>query len=193
MVKKNIKSPKDQEDFSLLCSFEIPGNPATKKNSSRIIMARAGKRRIPRIIPSAQFMRYEKHCKDICTASWASKGNSPIDYGVMIRIEVWLNAWRIPDHVGILQSLGDIFQKYKIVADDKYIQWTDYNLETKEIDQWFKGVDKENPRVNVFIYRYRSTTEKYDDMKAEKLEIAASKPRRSATTTKKRCNQKGKN
>lgn len=173
MPKKKIESKtiKEKDNFSLLCSFTIPGNPATKKNSSRIIMTRIGRRRIPRIIPSAQFVRYEKHCKPFCQNVWELLGNEPINFGIIIRIEVWLNAWRIPDHVGILQSLGDIFQKYKIISDDKYIQWSDYNLETKQIETWLKGVDKENPRVNVYIYRYRHTTEEYDNLKLEKINI----------------------
>lgn len=147
------------KDFDLIINFTIPGHPATKKNSNRIIWTKVAGRRLPKVIPSKQYYTYEKSCKPHITSFWKE---APIDYGVLIRIKVWLSAWRIPDHVGILQSLGDIFQTCKFIKDDKYIQWTDYNFETKEIDQWFAGVDKENPRVEVWVYRYKTTSEIYE-------------------------------
>ena len=181
----STKDFKNAPDRTLICSFVIPGHPATKKNSNQIIWVKTGRRRLPKVIPSSQYTKYEKHCKEYCYNAWKNQKNTPIDFGIAIRIKVWLSAWRLPDHVGILQSLGDIFQKWNIIADDKYIQWTDYNFDTKDTDMWLAGVDKENPRVEVFIYRYRHTVEHYDDIKAEKAEKIANKSSAKKTATKK--------
>jgi hypothetical protein len=116
----------------------------------------------PRLIPSKLYVKYEKACQGICESIWKLKNNLPINFGVAIRIKVWINSWRIPDHVGILQALGDIFQHWDIVLDDKYIHWTDVDYETGEYAHWFQGVDKISPRVEVFIYRYRHPVEEFE-------------------------------
>ena len=144
--------------------FTIPGNPVTKKTHQRIM--RVGG--YPRIFPSKQYEEYEKYCKPFCLDIWKNQGNSPIKQGVAIKIKVWLSRWIIPDHVGILQSIGDILQKWEVVDDDKYIHWTDYHPETGEREHWFHGVDKENPRIEITIYRYKHLYEDYCDDKEKK-------------------------
>ena len=77
------------------------------------------------------------------------------------QIKVWLSRWILPDHVGILQSIGDILQKWEVVDDDKYIHWTDLNPENNEREHWFQGIDKENPRIEINIYRFKHLYEDY--------------------------------
>jgi hypothetical protein len=67
-----------------------------------------------------------------------------------------------------LQSIGDILQKWEVVDDDKYIHWTDYDPETGEREHWFHGVDKENPRIEIVIYRYKHLYEDYCEDKEKK-------------------------
>jgi hypothetical protein len=151
---------KDKPDGELLAQFVIPGPPRTKKNSP--IIVNRGRPR-PVLLPSKQFKEFEAHCKDYCKEVW--EGNDPIDYGVAIRVEVTLEKHIYPDHVGILQSLGDIFQTWKIVDDDKWIVWTDYAYEEEKVKPWLIGKDKDNPHTVVTIYRLRTALEEYQDSK----------------------------
>lgn len=159
-------------DKELLCHFVVSGQPATKKNSSRIIWVK----KFPRVIPSKQFVAYEKQCQPYCEDACNKLHNQIINFGVAIRIKVWIKKWQLPDHVGILQSIGDIFQKYGVVADDKYIHWTDCDFLTGQHEHWFMGVDKENPRIEVWMYRFKHPIEDYE---------ASKKPVKPRTTVKK--------
>jgi len=135
-------------DNTMLCQFTINGRPATKKTHQTAFVSKG--RMI--VLPSKQFKAYEKYCKDICESIW---NKDPIDCGVSIHVRIYLDNWCIGDHVGYLQALGDIFEKYKIIADDKFIHWTD------DGKHWFGGVDKEHPRVEVTIRRFRHPYEDY--------------------------------
>ena len=178
----SLSDLKKLEDKKLICSFTIFGQPATKKNSSRIIYA--GGR--PRVIPSKQYMTYEKSCQPSCEEAWKNKGNDPINFGISIRIKVWISRWQIPDHVGILQSLGDILQHWKVISDDKYIHWTDLNYETNLPEHWLQGKDAENPRVEIYIYRFTHPVEAYDENKKPVKKNAASKSKKSTTSKAKK-------
>lgn len=153
-----------------LLRFTIPGNPVTKKTHQRIM--RVGG--YPRIFPSKQYEEYEKYCKSYCLDIWKNTGKDPIKYGVAIQIKVWLSRWILPDHVGILQSIGDILEKWGVVENDKYIHWTDFDPSTGERHHWFQGIDKDNPRIEILIFRYKHLYEDYteerDNLEAAKLE-----------------------
>jgi Holliday junction resolvase RusA-like endonuclease len=153
-----------------LLRFTIPGNPVTKKTHQRIM--RVGG--YPRIFPSKQYEEYEKYCKQFCLDVWKNQGKDPMKYGVAIKIKVWLSRWILPDHVGILQSIGDILEKWGVIENDKYIHWTDFDPSTGEREHWFQGIDKENPRIEILIFRYKHLYEDYteekDTKEAAKLE-----------------------
>lgn len=125
------------QENEIIYNIIIPGRPATKKTHNRIIYIK----KIPRLIPSPQFVKYEKSClkilKDI-------KDKDPINFGIAVELNIWLDNWRVGDHVGYLQSIGDILEKAKIIENDKWIFWKNKN-------HWLKGVDKENPRVEIII------------------------------------------
>ena len=105
---------------------------------------------------------------------WKNQGKDPMKYGVAIKIKVWLSRWILPDHVGILQSIGDILEKWSVIENDKYIHWTDFDPSTGQREHWFQGIDKENPRIEILIFRYKHLYEDYteekDTKEAAKLE-----------------------
>ncbi len=135
-------------DNTELLKFTIPGRPSTKKTHQQIIYVKGS----PRVIPSKQFATYEKICKEFCEKAWCKP---PMDFGVSIHIRVYLDTWSIGDHVGYMQSLGDILEKHKVIANDKFIHWTD------DGEHWFGGVDKNNPRCEITISRFRHPYEEY--------------------------------
>ena len=146
------------DDNTLLCSFTIDGRPATKKTHQNAFISKG--RTI--VLPSKQYTKYEKLCKTKCEEVWKEQGKIPMDYGVSIVMHIWLDNWSIGDHCGYMQSLGDIFEKHGIVADDKFIHWADDGT------HWFGGVDKECPRVEVVIKRFRHPYEEYRRSKLPK-------------------------
>lgn len=144
-------------DNTMLLKFTIPGRPATKKTHQQVIYV-AGS---PRVIPSAQYNKYEKLCKDFCAAAWSEKGMPPMDFGVLIEMRIYLDTWSIGDHVGYMQAIGDILEKHKVIANDKFIHWGDDGV------HWFGGVDKDNPRCEIVIKRFRHPYEAYRKDKEE--------------------------
>lgn len=187
----SLSELKKLKNKTLICNFTIFGQPATKKNSSRIIWAN---KRL-RVVPSKQYITYEKNCQSACEEAWTSKGNDPINFGVSIRIKVWISRWQIPDHVGILQALGDILQHWKVMSDDKYIHWTDLNYETNLPEHWLQGKDAENPRVEIYIYRFKHPVEDYEETK-KPVKKTTKKPtavKKTKKQTKKPSNKKYKN
>jgi hypothetical protein len=145
-----------KQDGELLCKFEIPGRPATKKTHQSAFWKK-GK---IIIMPSPQYTAYEKHCKQYCEDVWKNKGFEPMDFGISVLAHIFLNTWSVGDHVGYLQSLGDILEKWGVIADDKFIHWAEDGT------HWFKGKDKENPHVEIEIRRFRHPYEDYRDGKA---------------------------
>jgi hypothetical protein len=154
----NSKILESSKDNTVLCQFVILGRPATKKTHQSAFVSKG--RMI--VLPSKQFKKYEKLCKEPCESVWKDLGNDPMDFGVSIVARIYLNNWSIGDHVGYLQALGDIFEKYGIISDDKFIHWAD------DGQHWFGGVDKENPRVDVVIKRFRHPYEEYRRSKPTK-------------------------
>jgi len=153
--KRQIDKNELLPDGSLICSFVIPSNCATKKTNQSIIYA--GGR--PRIIQSKRYLEFEKFCKPFCESAWKNKGKVPMDFGVAIKIKVWRTTWGRIDQTGIYQSFGDIFQKWEIILDDRWINWMGTTSE-----HWFQGIDKENPRTEIFIYRHKHPYEDYREI-----------------------------
>jgi hypothetical protein len=164
-VGPRIPSPLEAlPDGHLLLSFSIPKRPATKKTSQRIVR-RGG---FSRILPSIQYEEYEAHCTQYCEAAWKALGNAPMDFGVKIVLQAFMPSWGgMPDHCGILQSLGDILEKHGVLSNDKFIEWASPD------SHWFT-IDKANPRVEMSIFRRRHPYEGFrtDQEKATELKAA---------------------
>lgn len=145
---------KDLPNGELILSFTIPSQPATKKNSSRIIKIKG----FFKIIPSERFMNYQKFCGQFLNPMWKDK--EPMDFGISVKIRVATNKWIIPDYTNVCQALGDILQHYKLISNDKWIHWTDGEIkENTPLEHWFIGIDKINPRLEVEIRRFRHPLE----------------------------------
>ena len=157
----NVEPEELLPDNSLLCEFTIYGKPVTKKNHGRIITIKG---RGPIMLPSSQYAKYEITCKDTCENAWIKQGKGPMNYGIAVYIQLYLDTWSVGDHSGYIQALGDIFEKFKIVDNDKWIHWADQGK------HWFCGVDKDNPRVEIKIYRFRHPYEDYRKEKEVKLQ-----------------------
>jgi len=148
-------------DGTVLCTFTILGRPATKKTHQDVIFVRGS----PRIIPSKQYNAYEKLCKATCDAAWVGQGKCPMDYGISIQMRIWLNNWSVGDATGYQQAIGDIIQKYGVIANDSWLHWTDGIGE-----HWLGGIDKDNPRTELVITRLRHPKELYRaEQEAEEL------------------------
>lgn len=87
--------------------FTIMGNPATKKNSSRIVMA--GGR--PRLLPSKKYVEYEK-----ASAPYLPK--IKVDYPVNIKCTYYMQTRRKVDLTNLLSATCDVLVKYGVVMDD---------------------------------------------------------------------------
>lgn len=151
-------------DGAELLTLTISGQAATKKNSQR--KTRFG------ILPSLQYMAYEKLCKTPCEDAWMGTNRAPIDFGVALTMRVFLSTWQVGDATGYMQSIGDIIQKHKILEDDKWLHWSDGG------QHWFGGVDKENPRMELRIVRLRHPKEEF--RLRQEQELAAKMARKSA-------------
>ena len=157
-------------DGTLLLQFTIPGRPATKKTHQRVVR-RGG---FTRILPSEQYERYEKECKPYCEAVWRDLGKEPLNFGVSVCIKVAVDTWTIGDVTGYQQSIGDIIEKHGIVANDMWIHWTDEDTHA------ILPPDKENPRVDITVRRFRHPKEAY---RAEQEEAERKRLARKAAKT----------
>lgn len=113
----------------------IPGRPATKKNSSRIV--RAGK--FSKVLPSEAFERYEQ------VALWyLMRHKERFVEPVQVCCLYWLPDKRWwPDLIGLLQATSDILEKAGILENDRLID----NYDGSRI----VGLDKQNPRAEIEI------------------------------------------
>ncbi|MGQ4828152.1 hypothetical protein, partial [Enterococcus faecalis] len=70
---------------------------------------------------------------------------------------------------GYMQAIGDILQKWEVIADDSWIAW----LSSEE--HWLGEVDKENPRIEIKIVRLYHPKEAFRENKEAAEEKKASK------------------
>lgn len=174
-MERNITTEELLPDGSLIASFVIPSSPATKKNSNQIIKIKG----FLKIIPSKRFLDYQKYCKDFLEPIRKNKQLPPIDFGISIKIRVATDKWIVPDYTNICQALGDILQTHCVINDDKWIHWTDGGV-TNYIpnEHWYIGVDREYPRLEVEIRRFRHPLEYYRLEKINKEEQKNKKKRK---------------
>ena len=116
--------------------FTIKVEPRTKKNSQRIV--NSGGRGW--ILPSRQFMEYEKNC-----GYFVPRGKM-ITEPVNIRCEFYMKTHRKCDLTNLLEAIDDVLVHYGTIADDNYSIVAGH-------DGSRVYVDKQNPRTEVFIER----------------------------------------
>lgn len=162
--KRFLEEAKAYPDGTHLLTFSIPGRPSTKKTHQRIIRVKGGGMRI---ISSATFLDYEKTCEQYCRQAWSDLGKPALDFGVSVSLKIYLNNWVIGDHCGYMQSIGDIIEKWGIIANDQMICWTVGVPES----HWLMGIDKENPRTEVIINRFRHPKESANIKSSKKADI----------------------
>ncbi len=158
-------------DNTTILRFTIPGRPSTKKTSQRVV--RRGK--YTKILPSALYEKYELHCKEYCEYFWKKFNLDPLDFGISVKLKVFLASWIVGDACGYQQAHGDIIQKHGIIADDMWIHWVDNG-------EHMIHYDKDNPRIEVEIKRYRHPKEEFrteqrlaEAKKAARKELKAKK------------------
>lgn len=134
------------KNFENIVSFTIPGRPTTKKTSQRSFRTKSNR---TIVLPSERFLAYEKTCKPYINEAWSGQ---PIDYGVGIKLKIYLDSYVIGDEVGYMQALGDIFEKHGLISNDMWIHWIDNN-------ESMIMIDKENPRTEVTVLRFRHAKE----------------------------------
>ena len=156
------KALEDLSDGTSILSFTIPGRPSTKKTSQRVVR-RGG---FTKVLPSALYEKYEKHCKEYCENVWKNQANPPIDCGISVKLKVYLNSWIVGDECGYQQAHGDIIQAHGIIEDDMWIHWVD-------CDSHMIFYDKDNPRIEVEIKRYKHPKE--DFREAQRIKEANKK------------------
>lgn len=129
------------------------------------------------------YERYEKYCKETMEEAWKNLGNDPIPCGVAIKLTITLDNYRMGDEVGYYQAIGDILEKYGVIANDQLIHWTDRG------ERVVMDPDKENAGVKIEIYRYRHPLEsranfkdRYENTEDQKVKV---KPRTAKTNKRK--------
>lgn len=126
-----------------MIKFTIPIAPITKKNHGQIIY-RNGK---PRMIPSKQYLQYEKDCK------WFMPKCETISESINIKAIFYMPTRRRVDLVNLLQALLDVLVKHGVLDDDncKVV----YSMDGSYVDY-----DKERPRTEVEITPKEDTWKK---------------------------------
>lgn len=121
----------------------IPGNPPSKKTSQKIIVNRATGR--PMVIPSKQYLDYEKFCVGTKTRHGYLDQVGNIEYRAPVHLcaRYWLGDGRRKDLLNLLAATADILEKAGIVENDNLIQCLDGSR--------IMGIDKANPRVEIEI------------------------------------------
>ncbi len=112
------------------------GRPITKKNSSRI--CRSGNRSF--LLPSKQFITYEKDCKKQITGEFRKK----INYPVNVQVIYYMPSKHKVDLTNLLNATNDILVDCNVLEDDnsKIIVSHDGSRVL---------FDKENPRAEITI------------------------------------------
>ena len=139
----------DLPDNALILEFVMPGRPATKKTSQRIV--KRGK--FIRLLPSLRYEEYEKLCKETFENAWKNLGNEPISVGIAVKLTITLNSWVLGDQTGYQQAMGDILEKYEVISNDQLIHWVDLGSHMITLP------DKENPQAKIQIFRFRHPLE----------------------------------
>jgi Holliday junction resolvase RusA-like endonuclease len=119
-------------------TITLPGEPRTKKNSQRIVMA--GGR--PVVLPSKQYKEYRECCL------WRIPGwqKTRINYPVNVQCEYYIGTARKVDMVNLMEETLDILVDAGVLADDN-------SRIVVSHDGSRVMLDRENPRAVITITR----------------------------------------
>lgn len=115
----------------------IPLPPRTKKNHSRIITLRNGRKMLR---PSKQYEQFEAEC----VAFLLKYRDLKIDYPINLKCIFYKDKNYNSDLVGYIQAIQDILVKYGILADDN-----DKIIVSLDGSRCY--IDKVNPRIEIEI------------------------------------------
>ena len=138
-----------------LARFVIPIDPKTKKNSHRI--AGCGKRCPVCGKYAKQFVRNGDRTTEYAFSAaqyLRPKPKQPLDEPIHIVYRLYTQTHHRKDDLNLFEALDDILVKEGILKDD----------DTKTIrsrDGSRVLYDKENPRTEIYIYKYREEADKW--------------------------------
>lgn len=129
-----------------MIKFTLPIRPVTKKNSGQIITVGG----IPRLIPSKQYLQFEKDCQPYFKRVLNQIGQ--IDYPINLQAIFYVETkWRI-DLPNLLNAVDDAMVKSELILDDN-----------RDIIASHDGSrvyhDKFNPRIEIEITRQENYTQ----------------------------------
>lgn len=130
--------------YRLLAHIIVLGNPATKKTGQRIVRGFKGK---PAIRPSLIYERWEKDLLSMGSGIFQARPacKLPIDRPVGITAHYYRVDRMRSDLTGHHQAMQDALVKAGVLMDDYW--GIVHDLDGSEV-----RFDKENPRMEVFIY-----------------------------------------
>lgn len=121
----------------LIYKCVIPINPATKKNSSRILFNR--RKGVYFIAPSERYTNYQRDCGMLLR-----RIPQPINKPVNIKCLFYRDSERRCDLTNLLEAIDDILVNYAIIADDNFKIIVGH-------DGSRVFVDREHPRTEIYI------------------------------------------
>ena len=129
-----------------MIKFTLPIRPATKKNSGQIITVGG----IPRLIPSKQYLQFEKDCQPYFKHVLTRIGQ--IDYPINLQAVFYVETKRKIDLPNLLNAVDDAMVKSELILDDN-----------RDIIASHDGSrvyhDKFNPRIEIEITRHENYTQ----------------------------------
>lgn len=118
--------------------FTINLDPVTKKNSQRIGYRFWNEKKIPIILPSKAYERYERQCVKFMPFV------DTIESRVNVKAVFYMSTHRIVDLPNLQEALLDVLVHYGILKDDN-------TRIVATMDGSYVDYDKENPRTEVTI------------------------------------------
>lgn len=139
--------------------FVLYGQPTTKKNSLQLVYRR--ERKVPVILPSKAYRVYEGECRRQMAADRALphlESFPHFDEPVAVKALYYLqNRAYWPDLLGLEQATADIISdEYKVINHKRTLVREWLLSDDRIIKSWdgskIAGIDKDNPRVEIWIY-----------------------------------------
>ena len=129
VLKEACKMTENNKSVTII----LPGRPATKKNSGRIVQK--GKLKI--LLPSEAFEKYENECLWRLTRYKKYKFDMPVQMQCVYYLP---DKAHYPDLVGLMQATADILEKAQILDNDRLVvSWDGTHIAP--------ALDKFNPRA----------------------------------------------
>lgn len=138
-------------------NLTLYGNPATKKNSARIITMKGKDGSYSKLLPSEAYQRYERDCLRQIAGTY----RRGIDWPVNVKAVYYMATRRAVDLSNLIEASHDILVKAGVLRDDNrnVIASTDGSRV-----YW----DKRNPRVEITITDAEQDYEQWETPKGVK-------------------------